>query len=110
MVKPETGQANFSEKVMRPSGAWVASTWRSAACSSAAATPVRSLPAGLLGRRVGRVEESEALGELQRRLEAVGEPALDAFADDDAVDHDLDVMLVFLVERRRVLDGVEFAR
>src|SRR4051812_26505495 len=42
MVKPETGQANFSEKTMRPSGAWVARTLRSWASSSALATPVRA--------------------------------------------------------------------
>src|SRR3712207_7952243 len=42
-------------------------------------------------------------------FEAVGEAALNAFADDDAVDHHLDVVLVFLVERRRVLDRVKLA-
>ena len=80
---------------------------RSAAFSSAAATPVRSAPAG--PRRVGRVEIGEALGELERGLEAVGEARLDAFADDDAVDHHLDVVLVLLVERGGFLDGVELA-
>src|SRR5207253_9682081 len=70
--------------------------------------------AGALGarrilNRAGGVEESEALGELQRSLEAIGEARLDAFADDDAVDHHLDVVLVLLVERRGFFDGVEDA-
>ena len=59
---------------------------------------------GSAGSRIG-----EALGELERLLEAVGEARLDAFADDDAVDHHLDVVLVLLVERGRVLDRVELA-
>ena len=66
------------------------------------------LPRRVVGR-VGRVEIGEAFGELERRLEAVGEARLDAFADDDAVDHHLDVVLVFLVERGGVLDRVELA-
>ncbi len=108
MVKPLTGQANFSEKMMRPSGACVARTLRSAAFSSAAATPVRS-GAGRVLRRIGGVEEGEAFGELERGLEAVGEARLDAFADDDAVDDDLDVVLVFLVERGRFFDRIKGA-
>ena len=64
---------------------------------------------GCVGGRIGGVEIGEALGELQRGLEAVGEARLDAFADDDAVDDDLDVVLVLLVERGCVLDLVEFA-
>ena len=59
---------------------------------------------------VGGVEEGEPFGELERGLEAVGEARLDAFADDDAVDDDLDVMLVLLVERGGVLDRVELRR
>src|SRR3546814_11669700 len=51
----------------------------------------------------------QPLGEFQRGLEAVGEPRLDAFAHDDAVDDDLDVMFILLVEGRRVLDLVEFS-
>ena len=73
---------------------------------SSAARRRRSAPG--LGR-VGRVEVGEALGELERGLEAVGEARLDAFADDDAVDHHFDVVLVLLVERGRVLDLVELA-
>ena len=70
----------------------------------------RASPSPLQGEgRVGRVQIRQPFGELQRGLEAVGEARLDAFADDDAVDDDLDVVLVFLVERGGVLDGVEFA-
>jgi hypothetical protein len=98
MVKPLTGQANFSEKQMRPGGALVARTARSAALSSASATPVFSVPAGSAGG-IGGVEIGEAVGELQRGFEAVGEAGLDAVANDDAVDHHFDVMLVLLVER-----------
>jgi hypothetical protein len=58
---------------------------------------------------IGWIEEGETFGELQRRFKAVGEPGLDAFANDDAVDHDLDVMLVLLVERGRFFDRVELA-
>ena len=68
-----------------------------------------ALGAGRVLRRIGGVEIGEAFGELERGLEAVGEARLDAFADDDAVDHDLDVVLVFLVERGGVLDRVELA-
>ena len=71
------------------------------------------MPAGrgrrLPALRIGGVEIGEAFGELERGLEAVGEARLDAFADDDAVDDDLDVVLVLLVERGGVLDRVELA-
>ena len=64
----------------------------------------RPPPQGSAGSRI-----SEPLGELERGLEAVGEARLDAFADHDAVDHHLDVVLVLLVERGGVLDLVELA-
>src|SRR5688572_15662573 len=44
MVKPEMGQANFSEKVMRPEGALSERIARSAALWSAAATPMLAWP------------------------------------------------------------------
>src|SRR4029079_4404660 len=56
---------------------------------------------------IGGGEECEGVGGLARGLEAVGEPRFDSLADDDAVDDDLDVVLVLLVERGRVLDRVE---
>ena len=80
MVKPETGQANFSEKTIRPGGGWVR-----------------------------RIQIDETFRQFQSRLEAVGKPRLDAFADDQPVDDDLDVVLVLLVERGGVLDVVKGA-
>ncbi len=59
--------------------------------------------------RIRGVEIGEPFGKLERGLEAVGEARLDAFAHDDAVDDDLDVVLVLLVERRGFLDRVELA-
>ena len=51
-----------------------------------------------------------AVGQLQRRLEAVGEARADVLAHDDAVDHHVDVVLVFLVELGRLVDLVELCR
>ncbi len=42
-------------------------------------------------------------------LEALGQPRGDLAADDEAVDHDFDVVLVLLVERGGVLDQVRLA-
>ena len=72
----------------------------------APSTKLRLVPLPRWGRICG-VEVGEAFGELQRGLEAVGEARLDALAHDDAVDHDLDVVLVLLVERGGLLDLVE---
>ncbi len=94
---------------MRPGGALSLSTWRSAAFSSAFGD-ADVFGAGRVVRRVGGVEVGQALGQLERGLEAVGEARLDACADDEAVDHHLDVVLVLLVERRGVLDLVESRR
>ena len=76
------------------------------ACRDRSRSARRSASAG--GSRW--VEIGEPLGELQRGFEAVGEARFDAFADDDAVDHHLDVVDIFLVERRGVLDVVEIRR
>ena len=65
----------------------------------------RGLPRGLLDL----VDEGEAVGEVERGLETVGEPRFQAFAHHQPVDHDFDVMLVFLVQRRRFLDVVQGA-
>ena len=68
-----------------------------------------ALASGRVFGRVCGVEVGEALGELERGLEAVGEARLDTFANDDAVDDDFDVVLVFLVERGGAFDVVEDA-
>ena len=97
MVKPETGQANFSEKRMRScvsfadllaesAPVWLASSGLSA--NSATAMPSASFSA-VSSESARRVARSRA--------------------HDDAVDHHVDVVLVLLVERRRVGDLVEFA-
>ena len=81
MVKPETGQANFEEKVTR-----------------------RGLAVLLL--LVGIFEDRDAVGEVERLLQRVGEPGAEIGPDHDAVDDDVDVVLELLVERRRVRDLV----
>ena len=85
IVKPETGQANFDEKVMRR-GRPLSSV---SSANSTTAMPV---------------------GELERRLERIGEPRGDVGAHHDAVDHHVDVVLELLVEGRRLVDGVELRR
>ena len=50
-------------------------------------------------RRVGKFDHRQALGELQRGLEAFGQPLADIRPHHDAVDHDVDVVREFLVER-----------
>ena len=127
MVKPETGQANFSEKMMRPGGGVVGEDaallalrrgTRPLRAGGATVCGVGGVDAARLspvpsptGRGcVGRVEIDQPFGQLQRRLQRIRQPRLDALADDQAVDHHLDVVLVFLVERRGVLDLVEVRR
>ncbi len=58
---------------------------------------------------VGQVDISQSFGELQRLLETVGQPRLDAVLHRDAIDHHLDVVLELLVERGGVLDRVHLA-
>ena len=58
---------------------------------------------------VGELGDGEAVGELERGLEGIGQPGGDAVADDDAVDDHLDVVLELLVERRGLGDLVERA-
>src|SRR3546814_15026036 len=69
----------------------------------------RILAERLRHRRIREVDISEPLGKLQRGFEAVGEPRAEALAHRDTVDDDFDVMLIFLVERRRLADLVKFA-
>ena len=84
IVKPDTGQANFAEKVMRfglPSAS-VSSAYSASAIPSASSSAVSKLSAS--------------------RAPHVG-------ADRNPVHHDVDVVLVFLVQRRGVGDLVELA-
>ena len=100
MVKPETGQANFSENRIRsgPLLSWIFAVFLSDFFSSAARR-----------RRVGVFDHGQALGELQRGLKAFGEALADVGADHDAVDHHVDVVREFLVERRRFGQLIEGA-
>ena len=93
MVKPDTGQANFSEKTRRSAVSLrcllaLAPSTGAASASSATARPSASLSAC---------------------LERVGEPRGDIGPHHDAVDHDVDVVGEFLVERRRLGDLVKLA-
>jgi hypothetical protein len=77
MVKPDTGQANFSENVIR-SGS----------------------PRGR------RLQHRDAVGVVERGAEAVGEARLEPGAHHDPVHHDVDVVAQLLVERGDVVDLV----
>ncbi len=60
-------------------------------------------------RRVGVFDHGQALGELQRGLEAFREALGEVGAHHDAVDHDIDVVREFLVERWRLGELMEGA-
>ena len=51
---------------------------------------------------VDELQHDDAVGEIQRRLDRVGEPLLGGGLDGEAVDHHLDVVLLLLLQRRRV--------
>ena len=112
MVKPETGQANFAEKMIRsrsrsphPVPLPVGERGR---CGTALILP---LPlgerAGVRGPSVGELGDDDAVGEMQRRLEAIGEPRRQLGTHHDAVHHHVDIVLDVLVERRHLGDLVE---
>ena len=95
MVKPDTGQAKRAEKMI----ALVRLVLRF----------VGALALGLRQRLVGELGDGDAVGQAQRRLEAVGEALGDVALHDEAVHHHVDVVLELLVELRRVGDLVEGA-
>ena len=100
IVKPETGQANFSENRIRsgPLLSWIFAVFFSVFCPSAER-----------GRRIRIFDHREPFGDLQRGLETFSQPLADVRPHHDAVDHDVDVVREFLVERRRFGEFVEFA-
>ena len=59
---------------------------------------------------VGELDHRQPVRQLQRRLETLGEPRGHVGPHDDAVDHDLNIVLQLLVERRRIGDLVELRR
>ena len=61
------------------------------------------------GGHIRKLGDGDAVGELQRGLEGVGEAGGDVGPHHDAVDHHLDVVLELLVEGRRLGDLVELA-
>ena len=128
MVKPDTGQANFAEKMIlsacplartsarlgggRPEPAgWGAA---SVAPRGSACRP-RHPPRDGEGRvrtcgSLGKLHNGDAvIGEPKRRLETLGKPRAHVRPDHDAVHHHVDVVLVFLVEGRGLGDLVESA-
>ena len=58
---------------------------------------------------VGPFGHRDAVGQLQRGLDGIGVAGLLTGLGDQAIDDDVDVVLEFLVEDRRVLDGEELA-
>ena len=98
IVKPETGQANFSENRIRsgPLLSWIFAVF---------------FLSFRRGRRwhIGVFDDRQALGDLQRGLETFRKPLADVAPHHDAVDHDVDVMREFLVERGRFGEFMELA-
>src|SRR3546814_13815204 len=80
------------------------SDWSSDVCSSDLGL---ALAAGDGG--IDQIDIGEAVGEFERSLETVRQPRREIGADDEAIDHRLDVVLVFLVERGGFLDLVQVA-
>ena len=64
---------------------------------------------GGVGRGVGKFRDRKPVGELERLFQRIREPRRDIGPHHDAVDHDVDVVGEFLVERRRFGDLVEGA-
>ena len=58
---------------------------------------------------VGVLRHRESFGEIERRLDRIGQAVAEIGPHDDAIHHHVDVVLVFLVERRRLGDLVELA-
>ena len=67
------------------------------------------LAAGVLGRQVDEVEDHQTVGEPERGLDRVGQPALGRRLDRQPVDDHLDGVLLLLVELGRVVEGVGVA-
>ncbi len=111
MVKPDTGQANFSEKMSR-SGRSCRGFWRpSSSRPSDCLRSVRRARAPLTARRrIGELDHRHAVGELERTAPSESASRVaDVGPHHDAVDHHVDVVREFLVERRRLGDLVERA-
>ena len=80
-----------------------------AVCRPMPCQPREGLTGHAFQRPIGKLRNGDAVGQLQRRLEAVGQPRRHVLAHDDAVHHHVDVVLVLLVELGRLGDLVELA-
>ena len=58
---------------------------------------------------VGVLDEQEAVGQVERRFDGVGQPARQVAAQHDAVHDDIDIVLELLVQRRRLVDQIDLA-
>ena len=58
---------------------------------------------------VGVLDEQQPVRQFQRRLDGISQPGRQVVAQHDAVDHHVDIVLELLVERRRLVDQVDFA-
>ena len=100
MVKPDTGQANFSEKIRRSGPLW---SWILARFLCGRLPCERRRARRRIRPPPGRRRACSAVSNAFR------EPRRDVGPHHDAVDHHVDVVLELLVERRRVGDLVELA-
>ena len=126
MVKPDTGQANFSENTMRSRYrslslafchrllAVVAGLVPAISCRRSLPadrdrrdSPLRGCPA--MRSIIGELGHRKPVGELERLFERIREPRGDIRPHHQAIDHHVDVVGEFLVERRHVGDLVELA-
>ena len=88
-VKPDTGQANFSENRDALGAALVVDL-----CDF-----LSPAPSADGGRRVRVFDHRQPFGEFQRGLKTFGEALTDVGTHHNAIDHNVDVMWEFLVER-----------
>ncbi|MND56580.1 hypothetical protein D3C80_476890 [compost metagenome] len=60
-------------------------------------------------RLVGKFCDRETVGQLQRGFKTVCQSCTNIRTDDQTVDHDIDIVLIFLVEGRHIGDFIELA-
>ena len=58
---------------------------------------------------IGQIEIDQPIRQLQRLLKTIRQPRLDSLTYRDPVHHNLNVVLVFLVERRGFFDRIKLA-
>ena len=86
--------------------------WGVAACSAVCLPPLTLDPLSRFAGRgngerlVDEFRDGEAVGQFQSLLERIRETRTEIFPDDDPVDDDVDVMLEFFVELRRIANVI----